>query len=95
MISMGIFLLLTAVLYSLKFTYAETFTTDHDGCHVIGTYTVEKCGSQVKINGAVIPRSETVSRSYTPSAPPSAPSTFPSASHSPSVGPVTFPTLRS
>ena len=42
-------LILTAILYSLRFTYVETFT-DSTGCQVLGTWTVEKCGNEIKIS---------------------------------------------
>jgi len=46
-------LILIAILYSLQFHYIETFTADN-GCQVMGSYTIEKCGHDVKISTNVI-----------------------------------------
>lgn len=38
-----------AFMHGLTMTYTETFT-DGDQCQIIGSYTIEKCGTEIKVN---------------------------------------------
>lgn len=42
-------LCVVAFMHGLTMTYTETFT-DGDQCQIIGSYTIEKCGNEIKVN---------------------------------------------